>query len=278
MPDTASFTVHTEQLILPFGTEWLPIHVRSFAPTGPVERTLVAMHGFIGNGLDFAELAPALARRGIRVVCPDMIGRGASGRFADPHRYDLTAVLRGAVAVFEHFGGGTFEVLGMHWGALIAALALQRYGRPARRLIACGMPLDFDAGSDPVIRYGLALGAEKFANAADAVARLAASPEFMGHLPPALAAARLREDEAGISLVHDRAIAEGTLRFSGRAYDLRKILDDAATQIVLIDEPGRAPSPMPPRTRFFPAETPQLLTLGSSTTLLTAGLLLTKPA
>ncbi|RYE39728.1 MAG: hypothetical protein EOP21_10340 [Hyphomicrobiales bacterium] len=67
------------------------------------------------------------------------------------------------------------------------------------------------------------------------------------------------------------------MRFSGRAYDLRKILNDAATQIVLIDEPGRAPAPLPPRTRFFPAETPQLLSQGSSATLLIAGLLLTHP-
>lgn len=276
MSDHPAFSVHAEPLLLPFGSEWLPVHVRSFTPADRVEQTLFAMHGFIGNGMDFAELAPVLARRGIRVICPDMIGRGASGRFADPRRYDLTTVLRGAIAVFERYATGNFQVLGMHWGALIAALALQRLGLRARRLVACGLPLEFDAGNDPIIRYGIDLGDSRFAEAAEAVARLAASPEFGGQLPPALAAARLRQDGDALALVHDPGIAEATLRFAGRSYDLRPMLRDAAAETVLIDAPGRQPQALPQGSRFLASEAPLLLSAGSPTFLMIAGLLLTE--
>ena len=56
---------------------------------GDAGRTVVCVHGLTRQGRDFDVLARALVREGRRVVCPDLVGRGRSGRLADPDGYTL---------------------------------------------------------------------------------------------------------------------------------------------------------------------------------------------
>ena len=63
---------------------------------GPV---LLCVHGLTRNGRDFDAVAERFSDRW-RVVCPDIVGRGDSGRLADPLQYgypqylaDLTALI-----------------------------------------------------------------------------------------------------------------------------------------------------------------------------------------
>ena len=50
---------------------------------------VICVHGLTGSGRAFDELAEALASAGYRVLCPDLVGRGASERLGDPSAYRL---------------------------------------------------------------------------------------------------------------------------------------------------------------------------------------------
>ena len=52
-------------------------------------RVAICVHGLSRQGRDFDFLAQALAAEGYRVVCPDLVGRGKSGRLSDPDDYAL---------------------------------------------------------------------------------------------------------------------------------------------------------------------------------------------
>ena len=52
-------------------------------------RVAVCVHGLTRQGRDFDALARALAGRGWRVVCPDLVGRGRSDWLPDPDEYAL---------------------------------------------------------------------------------------------------------------------------------------------------------------------------------------------
>ena len=47
------------------------------------DRVAVCVHGLSRQGRDFDRLAAAMARRGWRVVCPDLAGRGRSDWLRD---------------------------------------------------------------------------------------------------------------------------------------------------------------------------------------------------
>src|SRR2546423_6797675 len=53
------------------------------------ERIALCVHGLTRQGRDFDHFAIALARRGYRVVCPDLAGRGLSDNLKDPEEYAL---------------------------------------------------------------------------------------------------------------------------------------------------------------------------------------------
>src|SRR4051794_35488211 len=51
--------------------------------------TVICVHGLTRQGRDFDFIAERLAADGCEVICPDVVGRGLSGRLADPTAYDL---------------------------------------------------------------------------------------------------------------------------------------------------------------------------------------------
>ena len=55
-------------------------------------KVLVCVHGLTRQGRDFDALARALCGE-YRVVCPDVVGRGRSGRLADPAGYVIPTSL-----------------------------------------------------------------------------------------------------------------------------------------------------------------------------------------
>jgi pimeloyl-ACP methyl ester carboxylesterase len=76
------------------------IHVTEWGPAGG--RAVVAWHGLARTGRDMDELAVHFASRGLRVVCPDTLGRGFSQWSPDPGReYTLAFYARIAAEMMD---------------------------------------------------------------------------------------------------------------------------------------------------------------------------------
>ena len=66
-------------------------HEMAYVDWGPQDARapVLCVHGLSRQGRDFDYLAAALAATGRRVVCPDLVGRGRSGRLRNPNEYAL---------------------------------------------------------------------------------------------------------------------------------------------------------------------------------------------
>jgi len=98
---------------------------------------VVCVHGLTRQGRDFDTLARALCGQ-VRVVCPDVVGRGRSERLADPMAYALPTYVADMVTLLARIDAETLDWVGTSMGGLIglslAALPAQA-GNPVRRLV-----------------------------------------------------------------------------------------------------------------------------------------------
>ena len=71
-------------------------HNLAYVDWGPKEDDVpvICVHGLSRQGRDFDYLASDLARSGRRVVCPDLVGRGRSGRLRDPNDAGTDTLMR----------------------------------------------------------------------------------------------------------------------------------------------------------------------------------------
>src|SRR6185312_9093943 len=97
---------------------------------GTGERTIVLVHGLLMNRRMYDRLAPALAERGNRVICIDLLGHGRSDRPEDLRLYSMPLFARQVTALLDHLEldaavvGGTS--LGANVGLELAAHAPER--------------------------------------------------------------------------------------------------------------------------------------------------------
>jgi len=107
---------------------------------------VVCVHGLTRQGRDFDVLAQALFKHAdgdLRVVCPDVVGRGESGWLRDPEGYQLPLYATDMLALFAQLQNEaeirTLDYLGTSMGGLIGiALAGQKalaLPAPIRRLV-----------------------------------------------------------------------------------------------------------------------------------------------
>ncbi len=87
---------------------------------GEGEQVIVLVHGLLMNRRMFERLGPALAERGIRAVCVDLLGHGSSDRPEDLRLYSMPLFARQVAALIEHLGVGTAVVGGTSLGANVA--------------------------------------------------------------------------------------------------------------------------------------------------------------
>lgn len=99
------------------------------------DRTVVCVHGLTGNARDFDELAGALGAAGYRVVCPDVVGRGASAWLADPEGYALHQYVADMATLLGRLRVGAVDWVGTSMGGLIGMSLAGRPNTPVRRLV-----------------------------------------------------------------------------------------------------------------------------------------------
>jgi len=125
------FTQKTVQCISPSGlhrmayTEW-------GVPDNP--RVLVCVHGLTRNARDFDDLARALSAH-YRVVCPDVVGRGRSGRLRDPAHYGVPQYVADMVTLIARLNVDSVHWVGTSMGGLIGMALAAQENSPIRRLI-----------------------------------------------------------------------------------------------------------------------------------------------
>jgi len=80
---------------------------------------LVLLHGFPQTRAMWAHIAPALAQSRT-VICPDLRGYGASGKPADVASYSFRAMGSDILALMDHLGHDSFDLVGHDRGARTA--------------------------------------------------------------------------------------------------------------------------------------------------------------
>lgn len=98
-------------------------------------RTVVCVHGLTRNGRDFDILAAALAARGHRVACPDVVGRGRSDWLADAAGYGYPQYLADMNALIARLGVTAIDWVGTSMGGLIGMMMAAQPKTPIRRLV-----------------------------------------------------------------------------------------------------------------------------------------------
>jgi pimeloyl-ACP methyl ester carboxylesterase len=95
-------------------------HRIEFDSYGEGERVLVLIHGLLMNRRMFERLAPALAERGYRVICVDLLGHGRSDRPEDLRLYSMPLFARQVAALLDDLEQDSAVVGGTSLGANVA--------------------------------------------------------------------------------------------------------------------------------------------------------------
>lgn len=98
------------------------------------DRVLVCVHGLTRNGRDFDTFAREMAGA-YRVICPDVVGRGASDWLNDKSCYAYPQYLADMTALIARSGASEVDWVGTSMGGLIGMLMAAQAGSPVSRLV-----------------------------------------------------------------------------------------------------------------------------------------------
>lgn len=112
-------------------------HEIVYVDWGPVDdaRPVICVHGLTRQGRDFDYLAAKLADGGRRVICPDVAGRGRSGRISDSDNYSLPQYCADMNALIAHLGVREVDWVGTSLGGLIGMVMAGFPGSVVRKLV-----------------------------------------------------------------------------------------------------------------------------------------------
>ena len=114
---------------------------------------LVCVHGLTRSSRDFDELARALCAQ-LRVVCPDVAGRGDSDRLPDPALYALPQYVADMVTLIARLDVDAVNWLGTSMGGLIGmALAAQAHAPVAKLVLNDAGPVIAHASLQRIAGY-----------------------------------------------------------------------------------------------------------------------------
>jgi len=97
-------------------------------------RVLICVHGLTRNGRDFDALAEAMSGH-YRVICPDVVGRGQSGRLRDPAGYAIPQYVADMVTLIARLNVDSVHWVGTSMGGLIGMALAAQEGTPIHRLV-----------------------------------------------------------------------------------------------------------------------------------------------
>ena len=95
---------------------------------------VICLHGVTRSGRDFDILATALAKRGRRVLCPDLPGRGASEWLRDPMLYSPASYVVALAHLLARIDDPV-DWVGTSLGGICGMMIAAGEGHPLRRLV-----------------------------------------------------------------------------------------------------------------------------------------------
>jgi len=150
------------------------LHLMSYKEWGAEDNPniLICVHGVTRVGDDFDALARALAGH-YRVICPDVVGRGRSGRLLNPQLYRVPQYVSDMVTliarVTAHNEGAQIDWFGTSMGGLIGMALASVPGNPIRKLVLNDIGPTLDPAA--LLRIGDYIGQELRFPDFDAAAR-----------------------------------------------------------------------------------------------------------
>ena len=158
----------------------------AYVEWGPpdAEQVVVCVHGLTRNGRDFDFLARRLAAKGMRVLAPDLPGRGKSEWAPIAADYATPLYLAAMAAVIARSGAKEVDWIGTSLGGHIGMEMAALEGAPIRRLVLN----DFGArvGGAALTRIGAYMRSQRhFESIADLEKHLRTIHEPFGHLTDA---------------------------------------------------------------------------------------------
>jgi pimeloyl-ACP methyl ester carboxylesterase len=123
--------LHSVQCVSPAG-----LHSMAYTEWGAADnpRVLVCVHGLTRLGRDFDRLARAMSSE-YRVVCPDVVGRGRSGRLRDPTHYVVPQYVADMVTLIARLNVEQVDWVGTSMGGLIGIGLAGQVDAPIRKLV-----------------------------------------------------------------------------------------------------------------------------------------------
>ena len=122
---------------------------------------LICAHGVTRVGDDFDAMALALSDH-YRVICPDVVGRGRSGRLLNPHLYGIPQYVSDMVTliarVSAHSDAAQVDWFGTSMGGLIGMALASLPGNPIRKLVLNDIGPTLDPAA--LLRIGDYIGQE----------------------------------------------------------------------------------------------------------------------
>ena len=97
-------------------------------------RVVICAHGLTRNGRDFDYLAERLADR-VRVVCPDVVGRGRSDWLRDKSDYTYPVYCQDMSTLMASLHAETVDWVGTSMGGIIGMILAGLPGSPLRKLV-----------------------------------------------------------------------------------------------------------------------------------------------
>lgn len=198
-----------------------------WGPQDPNAPTILAVHGVSASHRSFGLLAQALP--GVRIIAPDLRGRGRSSTLPGP--YGMPAHADDLAAVLGDLASGPVVVVGHSMGAFVTLVLAHRHPEWVRSVVLVdgGIPLTVPRGLDPdqVVQAVLGPVAERLAmrfGSVDEYRRFWLDhPAFADAWTPGSSTAALMEDYITYDLEPDGAELRPATRYEAMAHDTAEL-------------------------------------------------------
>jgi pimeloyl-ACP methyl ester carboxylesterase len=100
-----------------------------------VQNTAICVHGLTRNGRDFDFLAQGLLPDYQQILCPDIIGRGASDRLTNTQSYHYETYITDLLMLLGSQGIASIDWIGTSLGGIVGMLVAAHYPQVIRKLV-----------------------------------------------------------------------------------------------------------------------------------------------